>query len=101
MTAKKLSPREKEVIILKMNGLCDKEIAGRLNISYGTVRSHIDRAKLKLKLYKEAAEDLLKSIELGNSNEDIYFNIGFSYYKLSYFKDALYYFNKEERIQPS
>ncbi len=49
MTAKKLSPREKEVIILKMNGLCDKEIAGRLNISYGTVRSHIDRAKLKLK----------------------------------------------------
>ncbi len=49
MTAKKLSPREKEVIILKMSGLCDKEIAGKLNISYGTVRSHIDRAKLKLK----------------------------------------------------
>ncbi len=49
MRLEKLSTREKQVISLKMDGLCDKEIAGELNISYGTVRSHIDRAKLKLK----------------------------------------------------
>lgn len=43
----KLSKRQKEIIRLKMFGLRDREISTMLNISYGTVRTHIDRAKLK------------------------------------------------------
>ena len=43
-----LSGREKAVIILKSAGLGDKEIAKELSISYGTVRTYIDRAKIKL-----------------------------------------------------
>lgn len=45
----KLSKRQKEIIRLKMLGLRDREISTMLDISYGTVRTHIDRAKLKLK----------------------------------------------------
>lgn len=44
---RKLSKRESEIIQLKTQGLYDKEIARRLGISYGTVRNHIDKAKLK------------------------------------------------------
>lgn len=45
---RKLSKREIEVITLKLQGLVDKQISNRLGISYGTVRNHIDKAKLKL-----------------------------------------------------
>lgn len=43
-----LSPKELEVLTLAALGYCDKEIGTRLNIAYGTVRNHIDRAVLKL-----------------------------------------------------
>ena len=46
---KKLTPREKEIIELKIKGLVDKQIAKELGISYGTVRNHIDKAKLKFR----------------------------------------------------
>lgn len=46
---RKLSKRETEVIILKARGFVDKQIAKELGISYGTVRNHIDKAKLKLR----------------------------------------------------
>ena len=49
MKIRKLSKRESEIIKLKTEGLCDKQIAKKLGISYGTVRNYIDRAKLKFK----------------------------------------------------
>ena len=48
MTRFELSRREKDVVSLKIAGLCDKEIAKELSISYGTVRTHLERAKIKL-----------------------------------------------------
>lgn len=45
---RKLSPREIDCIKLKAKGFADKQIAKELNISYGTVRNHIDKAKLKI-----------------------------------------------------
>ena len=48
MSRFELSGREKEIIGLKITGLGDKEIAKKLSISYGTVRTHIERAKIKL-----------------------------------------------------
>ena len=44
----KLTPREKEIIELKIKGLVDKQIANELGIKYGTVRTYIDSLKLKL-----------------------------------------------------
>ena len=44
---KKLTPREKEIIELKIKGLVDKQIANELGIKYRTVRTYIDRLKLK------------------------------------------------------
>jgi len=43
-----LSPKEVKVLSLVALGFSDKEIAIKLKISYGTVRSHIDKTVLKL-----------------------------------------------------
>ena len=43
-----LSPKEVEVLTLTALGYSDKQIGTKLNISYGTVRNHIDRIVLKL-----------------------------------------------------
>ncbi len=43
-----LSPKEVEVLTLTALGYSDKEIGLKLNIQYGTVRSHVDRIILKL-----------------------------------------------------
>ncbi len=43
-----LSPKEIEVLTLVALGFSDKEISFKLKISYGTVRSHIDKSVLKL-----------------------------------------------------
>jgi DNA-binding CsgD family transcriptional regulator len=40
----KLSPREQEAALLVAQGLSDKEIARRLNISTTTVRTHLEHA---------------------------------------------------------
>lgn len=45
---KNLTERELEVARLKACGLADKEVAKELGISYGTVRTHIDKVNLKL-----------------------------------------------------
>lgn len=45
---RKLTVRELEVARLKASGLADKEIANELGISYGTVRTHIDKMCLKV-----------------------------------------------------
>jgi len=42
-----LTEREKDILALKLDGLIDKEVAKRLAISYSTVRTHINRARLK------------------------------------------------------
>ena len=43
-----LSPKELDVLALVALGYSDKEICNKLNIKYGTVRTHIDRIILKL-----------------------------------------------------
>lgn len=43
-----LTPREKQVVLLLVQGLLDKQIASQLGISYATVRTHVDRAFQKL-----------------------------------------------------
>lgn len=47
-----LSPREREVVILIAEGLTNKEIANRLNISPSTVQTHTGRVMEKLNLQK-------------------------------------------------
>ena len=49
MNYSKLTQRESDVVTLKRRGLGDREIASILEISYSTVRSYLDRARLKLK----------------------------------------------------
>lgn len=44
----KLSPREREVVRLACEGLVDKEIAVRLKIGVGTVKTHWERVRTKL-----------------------------------------------------
>ena len=44
----KLTQRESAVVTLKKKGLSDREVATILRISYSTVRSYLDRARLKL-----------------------------------------------------
>lgn len=44
----KLSPREAAVARLAAEGLADKEIARRLNVTFATVRAHLDNAFAKL-----------------------------------------------------
>ncbi len=46
-TFPKLSPREAEVAQLAAQGLADKEIARRLNVTFATVRAHLDNAFAK------------------------------------------------------
>jgi DNA-binding NarL/FixJ family response regulator len=44
----KLSPKELDVLALVALGYSDKEIGTKMKISYGTVRSHVDKIVLKL-----------------------------------------------------
>src|SRR5262249_11306609 len=46
----KLSTREAEIARLAAHGLSDKEIAGQLNISFTTVRTHLKNAFRKLRV---------------------------------------------------
>lgn len=43
-----LSPKEKEVLTLVALGYSDKEIGVRLKLTYGTVRTYVDRSIYKL-----------------------------------------------------
>ena len=44
-----LSPKEIQVLTLVALGYSDKEICIKLNISYGTVRTYLDRSIIKLR----------------------------------------------------
>jgi DNA-binding NarL/FixJ family response regulator len=53
-TTEDLSPREREILTLLSEGFLYKEIAGRLNVSYATVRTHIERIYQKLHVRSRA-----------------------------------------------
>jgi DNA-binding NarL/FixJ family response regulator len=60
----KLSPREMEVLALVAKGYVNKEVASQLNISYGTVRTHLAHAfeKLHVRCRAEAVAKLMRSV---------------------------------------
>ncbi len=72
-----LSFKQEQVLSLVALGYSDKQIAGRLNITYGTVRNHIDKAVLKLNaqnrthavmIYKFIKRDWLEEYYEKNNN---------------------------------
>ena len=73
----RLSFKQEQVLSLVALGYSDKQIAGRLNITYGTVRNHIDKAVLKLNaqnrthavmIYKFIKRDWLEEYYEKNNN---------------------------------
>lgn len=67
-----LSPKELEVMTLVALGYSDKEIGVELNISYGTVRSHIDRAVLKLRAQNRTHAVMIYKLKNKEWLEDFY-----------------------------
>jgi DNA-binding CsgD family transcriptional regulator len=59
-----ISERELEVLELLASGRSNKEIAGRLNVSPNTVKTHVGRLYEKLEV-KRRTEAILKARELG------------------------------------
>ena len=59
-----LTPREREVLTLIAEGLCNKEIAGELTISEKTVKNHINNIFSKLHLY-DRSQAMLYAIRKG------------------------------------
>jgi len=52
-----LSPREAEVLLLRMNGLKYREIAGTLKIGANSVNRYLSRAITKIRAWRILAED--------------------------------------------
>ena len=63
----RLTPREKEVLLLMAEGLPSREIAARMGISYTTVRTHIRSLGSKLTVHSKL-EAIVKARELGLIN---------------------------------
>ncbi|AME27146.2 helix-turn-helix transcriptional regulator [Burkholderia sp. PAMC 26561] len=61
-----LTPREKQVVLLLVEGLLDKQIAFKLGISYATVRTHVDRSFQKLGVGNRSA--LIRAVMLNNDD---------------------------------
>jgi DNA-binding CsgD family transcriptional regulator len=59
-----LSPREMDVLALIADGLSNKEIASRLNVSANTVKTHVARVLEKLDVRRRTAA-LARARELG------------------------------------
>ena len=51
----RVTEREGEILAMIANGLCDKEIAGRLDLRVRTVRTHVERLFLRNGLHSRAA----------------------------------------------
>lgn len=67
-----LSPKEVEVLSLVALGYSDKEIMLKLKMSYGTVRTRIDKAVLKLKARNKANAILIYKLIHKNWLEEYY-----------------------------
>lgn len=67
-----LSPQEVKVLTLVALGYSDKEIGMKLNISYGTVRNHIDKVILKLHARNRANAVLIYKLLNKNWLEEFY-----------------------------
>ena len=68
----KLSPKELKVLSLVALGFSDKEIAIKLKISYGTVRTHVDKTVLKLNARNRANAILIYKITHKDWLEEFY-----------------------------
>lgn len=67
-----LSPQEVKVLTLVALGYSDKEIGMKLNISYGTVRNHIDKVVLKLHARNRSNAVLIYKLLNKNWLEEFY-----------------------------
>lgn len=67
-----LSPREVSVLSLVALGFSDKEVAIKLKISYGTVRTHIDKIVLKLNARNRSNAILIYKLMNKEWLEDFY-----------------------------
>src|SRR5207249_6916533 len=72
VSADGLTPRESEVLALLSEGLSNKEIADRVNISYDTVRAHLRHIyeKLHVRGRTEAVRMYLKSSNLSLAGQN-------------------------------
>lgn len=59
-----LSEREREVLVLLAQGLSNREIAGRLHITEGTVKNHVSNILSKLGV-RDRTRAVLKAFEMG------------------------------------
>ena len=59
-----LSPRQKEIFLLKKENYSNGEIANKLGLKRGTVQSHLDRIEKKCMTYSEQIQknyDIIKT----------------------------------------
>lgn len=63
-----LSPREMEILILVAQGLTNKEIAGRLNLSFDTIRNHLRHIYEKLHVCCRT-EAVMKYLQAGGTGQ--------------------------------
>lgn len=61
----RLTPREREILDLVVEGLSSKEIAGRLTVSFKTVEAH--RAKVMRKMEAESVAQLVRIVVSSNT----------------------------------
>jgi two-component system, LuxR family, response regulator FixJ len=63
----RLTPRERQILDLVVEGLSSKEIAGRLIVSFKTVEAH--RAKVMRKMQAESVAQLVRMVVSSNANK--------------------------------
>ena len=62
----RLTPREREILDLVVEGLSSKEIASRLTVSFKTVEAH--RAKVMRKMEAESVAQLVRLVVSSTTN---------------------------------
>ena len=67
-----LSPKEIQILTMVALGYCDKEIGIILGISYGTVRTHIDRIVMKLRARNRSHAIIIYKLRNKDWLEDYY-----------------------------
>lgn len=80
-----LSPKEIEVLTLIALGYSDKEICIILKLSYGTVRTYIDRIVLKLRAKNRTNATIIYKINHKDWLEDGEYKIRKEHYELLQF----------------